>query len=363
MPAVLDTTYVFDDPVLHADAMTRQHIDTGHVGAKPWPPVRTSSCNTWLGKTSAMRAMGVPGSRKTREASKRRVGVRQGAAWTGLWLLVALGCFLPRAHAQYGDFSDTKVRLKYEPKVSETMKAALRYFRVDPANFDRLRRTASTRAWLPTFAAGYRMDDTTTAQEDIGLAGGSVQGLNTDSLSRTNTVSIGAVWDLRELVFNPAEVQVYGLIGVQRDLMLETTRIYYLRRQLFVRFLNNPPRDPLASEALTLRVEEFTALLDVLTGGWFSEQTDMAMRRAGIEASGSKEPKESGKPSISSRPRQTTNYRLRSVPPPSARKRNGPGNRGPGNNGAGSGLGASTGKGSAPGQASSPAIRSKPIAR
>ena len=81
-------------------------------------------------------------------------------------------------------------------------------------------------------------------------------------------------------MFNPAEVQVYGLIGVQRDLMLETVRVYYLRRQLFVRFLTAPPEDPVAREALLLRIDEFTAFLDVLTGGWFSRTTEARTARS-----------------------------------------------------------------------------------
>lgn len=170
-------------------------------------------------------------------------------------------------------------RTKFEPPVSETMQAALRYFRVDPQNFDRLRRTANTRALLPTFAAGFRLDDTTFDRfEEQQRSNPRINEERRDT--QTNTISIGAVWDFRELVFNPAEVQVYGLIGVQRDLMLETTRIYYLRKQLFVRFLNSPPQDPLAREALLLRVDEFTALLDVLTGGWFSSTTDKRMRQS-----------------------------------------------------------------------------------
>jgi hypothetical protein len=92
------------------------------------------------------------------------------------------------------------------------------------------------------------------------------------------TFSIGGVWDLRELVFNASEVQVYGLIGVQRDIMLESIRTYYLRRQLMLRMLLRPPEDPLALAALEMRIDEFTAVLDVLTGGWFSEE---AARRRG----------------------------------------------------------------------------------
>ena len=74
------------------------------------------------------------------------------------------------------------------------------------------------------------------------------------------------MWDLRELVFNPAEVQVFGLIGVQRDIMIEATRTYYLRKQLILRKLYKPPQDPMAAQALDMRIDEFTALLDVLTG-------------------------------------------------------------------------------------------------
>ncbi len=198
-----------------------------------------------------------------------------------LSLIVAATFALPyAAHAQAKrSFEDAKLRLNYEPAVSETMQAALRYFRVDPGNFDRLRKTANLRALLPTLAAGYRLDSTNADLSRTVVGDGTsltAEGTGT----RVHTLSVGAVWDLRELVFNPAEVQVYGLIGVQRDLMLETTRIYYLRKQLFVRFLNSPPRDPLAREALMLRVDEFTALLDVLTGGWFSKTTDKRVVRA-----------------------------------------------------------------------------------
>ncbi|MCB9645924.1 MAG: hypothetical protein H6730_04900 [Deltaproteobacteria bacterium] len=87
-----------------------------------------------------------------------------------------------------------------------------------------------------------------------------------------HALSVGAVWDFRELVFNPAEVQVFGLIGVQRDIMLEATRTYYLRKQLVLRKVYKPPEDPMALAALDMRIDEFTALLDVLTGGWFSQQ-------------------------------------------------------------------------------------------
>ncbi len=168
-----------------------------------------------------------------------------------------------------------------EPTVGETTRRALRYFRVEPEAIDRLRSAARSRAWLPLLATGYRYDDDRTSryeQRDIYQP----YQLDENLGRRINSATVGMVWDLRELVFNPAEVQVYGLIGVQRDLMLEVTRTYFLRRQLQLRMALRPPREPLARAALQLRIEEFTAVLDVLTGGWFSEQ--LARRRRGAAA-------------------------------------------------------------------------------
>jgi hypothetical protein len=181
--------------------------------------------------------------------------------------------------------SAAREQMRHEPTVAETVRVCLEYFRVDPANFDGLRTAAKTRALLPTLAGGYAYDDEAFARVEDRLPGGgpSVDPRNTEdtSLSR-NTFTIGAIWDLRELVFNASEVQVYGLIGVQRDLMLEVTRTYYLRRQLLLRLLLRPPEDPLAYAALEMRVDEFTAILDVLTDGWYSSETEA--RRGGRRA-------------------------------------------------------------------------------
>ncbi len=176
-----------------------------------------------------------------------------------------------------GAVDQARRQLAHEPSVSEVTREALSYFRVDPDSFDGLRSAARTRALLPLIAGGFRMDQADFSLEQARTI---FQPQNIDETTNTQvmTFSIGGVWDLRELVFNAAEVQVYGLIGVQRDLMLESIRTYYLRRQLMLRLLLRPPEDPLAYAALEMRVEEFTAVLDVLTGGWFSEEAQRRRR-------------------------------------------------------------------------------------
>ncbi|MEE2904062.1 MAG: hypothetical protein VYC39_17175 [Myxococcota bacterium] len=184
--------------------------------------------------------------------------------------------FAPTASAnEEARISSAKAKLDAEPKVDAVVRKALAYFRVQPSVMDSLRTKARVRGILPNLAVGYRFDrdDYTAASTQ------SPTPLDQTETNKTymNAMTVGAVWDLRQLIFNPAEIQVYGLIGVQRDLMLEVTRIYFLRRQLYLRKILRPPEDPIAREALQLRIDEFTSLLDVLTGGWFSESTAKAI--------------------------------------------------------------------------------------
>jgi len=206
--------------------------------------------------------------------------------WMRLWLsiwaagLAVVGSAAGVAAQSADAVAEARAQLEYEPGVSEVTRETLRYFRVDPDSFDSLRRAARLRAILPLVAAGYRYDDNAFVRfEEQMISEPRTNDENTNT--NNHAATIGAVWDLRSLVFNPAEVQVYGLIGVQRDLMLEVTRTFYLRRQLMLRFMLRPPDDPLARSALQLRIDEFTSILDVLTGGWFSRES--SGRRAGAD--------------------------------------------------------------------------------
>ena len=202
--------------------------------------------------------------------------MRSTIRWTPVGLTLALA--VPAGALAQGDsVAAARQRLSHEPTVAETTRQALRYFRVDPDAFDGLRRAARTRALLPLLAGGYRFDDDQFARAQNQAP--TPLDVNESTQTQVHSATVGAVWDLRELVFNPAEVQVYGLIGVQRDLMLEVTRTYYLRRQLMLRLMLRAPEDPLARAALELRIEEFTSILDVLTDGWFSDESQRRARR------------------------------------------------------------------------------------
>ncbi len=159
-----------------------------------------------------------------------------------------------------------------EPPVAQVVEVALRYFRVHPEVLDSLRSAAHARGLMPLVATGLRLDDERFLRAEQQRPD-PLLFIDENQNMKNTSFSVGAVWDLGQLVFNPSEVQVFGLIGVQRDIMLEATRTYYLRKQLVLRRRFKPPTDPMAMAALDMRIDEFTALLDVLTGGWFSKQS------------------------------------------------------------------------------------------
>lgn len=195
---------------------------------------------------------------------------RRLASWVALAALAAITP-APGAAQTDEEVAAARARFEVDPPVGETVQAALRHFRVSPDAIDALRRASRARALMPLVAGGYRFDDDaeTSFEQQRLFQPREVDGRGA---VRRHSVTAGAIWDLREAVFNPAQIQAYGLVGVQRDVMLEVTRTYYMRRLLQLRLALRPPEDELARMTLELRVEEFTAILDALTGGWFARE-------------------------------------------------------------------------------------------
>jgi hypothetical protein len=167
-----------------------------------------------------------------------------------------------------------RAQIQREPRASEVLRAALVYHRVHPEALDALRSNAHLRGLLPVLS-GFG------SWSDSGNASASAQTITTpqnvisNSAAQGYTLTLGASWDFREVLFNPAEVQVYGLVGIEQDLSMQVARTYFERRSLELRLALRPPTDPLGRALMEMRVEECTAVLDGLTGGYFTRsQTD-----------------------------------------------------------------------------------------
>lgn len=208
--------------------------------------------------------------------------------WMMLMLAVAMGTgsllgLTSRAAAQTAeDVERVKAQVDLEPPVRDIVQAALRHFRATPDALDRLRSSARARGFLPMLATGYRYDSWRSSQ-NLNQEGTSVIRGDTyfnNQGTNVNSFTVGAIWDFRELMMNPVEIQTYGIIGVQRDIMLEVSRVFYLRRQIVLKLLLRPSDDPVQNLANEVRVQELTAILDVLTEGWFSREHARRIRNA-----------------------------------------------------------------------------------
>ena len=164
-------------------------------------------------------------------------------------------------------------RFNSEPTVREVQQQAIAYMRVHPQEVDSWRLRARTNALAPRL--------TTQVQGDLNDDRRTVEQPGDPTIvSQTNDQSgrlvIGAAWDLDRLVFEPQEMAVAResvRIANLRDRVLdEVTRRYFERRRLQIDLELSPPKDLADRVKKELRLQELTADMDAVTGGWFSQK-------------------------------------------------------------------------------------------
>jgi len=160
----------------------------------------------------------------------------------------------------------------HEPTMAEVREAAIRYAEVQPEKIRRWRRQAALQALLPTVNFGFDRDESRDVSIDEGTFP-RYQLVETDDRDRGFDFSVD--WNLGELIWNQDQtsIDVRSKLMVQlRDgIVDEVTRTYFERRRLQVALLTEPVRDAKARLEEELRLQELTALLDGLTGGYFSQ--------------------------------------------------------------------------------------------
>ena len=168
-----------------------------------------------------------------------------------------------------------KVLQRYaaEPSVRDVQREAIEYMRVHPEAVDSWRLRARTNALAPrltTTGQGTLNDDRRTVEKP---GDPTIVSLDTDQSGR---LTVAAVWELDRLIFEPAEMAVAResvRIANLRDRVLdEVTRRYFERRRLQVDLELSPPKDLADRVKKELRLQELTADIDAVTGGWFSEK-------------------------------------------------------------------------------------------
>lgn len=148
----------------------------------------------------------------------------------------------------------------HEPTIRQIQEAAIRYAEViDPERIENLRKGARFKAILPDLDLDY---DKTISYSGSNFWVGPYDW------------GIGLSWDLGDLIFSEQQrlidSQVRLMVKLRDDILDEVTRLYFERRRLQVDLLLEPPKDLEDKLKKELRLQELTADIDALTGGYLS---------------------------------------------------------------------------------------------
>lgn len=171
-----------------------------------------------------------------------------------------------------------------EPSVREVQEAAMRYALVSDNVLNGYQSSAKWTKLLPRTRVRYREDvddDTTVSVNEVGE-----RDLSLDDNQNTN-YEMQLEWRFDEMLMGPTRIQAIRetsrLVQLRDDILDEATKVYFDRRRVQVDLAMNPPGDAKGRVAKDLRMEELTANLDALTGGWFSQRV-----KAGQQGRGNK---------------------------------------------------------------------------
>lgn len=159
----------------------------------------------------------------------------------------------------------------HEPTITQVRDSAIAYAEVHPEKIRRWRRQAALKALLPSIDFGFDRNQS----NDVGVDEGTFpnfQFIETEDRDANWDMSVS--WDLSELIWNQdqtsIDVRSKLMVELRDDIVDEVTRTYFERRRLQIELMTEPPETQKAQLAKELRVQELTALLDGLTGGYFS---------------------------------------------------------------------------------------------
>jgi len=159
----------------------------------------------------------------------------------------------------------------HEPTIGQVHEAAIRYADVHPRKIKAWQQQARLKALVPKLGVTSGTNLTDFRHWDTGP--------NPDVLQRGKRDldwNANISWELGNLIWSDDQTSIDArsrlMVQLRDDIVGEVTQAYFERRRLQVLLLTTPPEDQQMLLDHELRVQELTATLDGLTGGYFSRQ-------------------------------------------------------------------------------------------
>lgn len=189
--------------------------------------------------------------------------------------------------AKIGDYTDDRSRSlislysKNEPSINEVHKAAIKYAEVEPEKIMRWRKQAAKRAWLPKLTLGMDRDRNRTISSSIWGTSGTNSSpgkyyIGPDDETTYNNINwnISLTWELGDLVWSgdqtSIDVRSRLMVELRSDILDEVTKLYFERLRVKAELNNLSIEERKKRFEKEIRLQELSASLDALTGGYFS---------------------------------------------------------------------------------------------
>jgi len=162
-----------------------------------------------------------------------------------------------------------------EPEINDVQRAAMKYAEVEPEKIKLWREQARKKAVLPKLSIGidrntsdlwhWEGGSTTKTEDDVLRRG-------RDSIGWDVTLS----WDLDELIWSEAQTSIDVrsrlMVELRDDILDEVTKLYFERLRVKMEFDSLSIEDRKKRFEKELKLRELAAILDGLTGGYFSQR-------------------------------------------------------------------------------------------
>lgn len=160
-----------------------------------------------------------------------------------------------------------------EPTIGELQRAAIKYAEVEPGKITNWRRQAAMKALLPDISVGYDTDTYRTI-DAYNYGGKTTYTVGPDDGAKGWDVS--ASWDLGDLIYNESQTSIDSrsklMVQLRNDVLDQLNPAYFERKKLQLELLKIPDKTSQAFLEREIRIEELTATIDGLTGGYLSRR-------------------------------------------------------------------------------------------
>jgi photosystem II stability/assembly factor-like uncharacterized protein len=184
------------------------------------------------------------------------------------------GLFRAKINANHNEKSENTISAysKNEPSIRQVQQEAIKYAEVEPEKIMRWRKQAKMKALLPKLTLG--LDRSESTNYEI-YTSQTTRYVYEGPHDRSSGFDVTLSWELGDLIWSDdqtnIDVRSRLMVQLRDDILDEVTKLYFERLRVEKELENLSLEERKKRFEKELKLEELTAMLDALTGGYFSQ--------------------------------------------------------------------------------------------